>query len=122
MADDSRRRSRSRSPGRRTPKANRGFRWKESRSNDGDRDRRDNDRRRDYRNRSPLGIATRTAITTATETTAREMVEAETIANLFAHHMMTALGGETGNLRMIQRSPPRRTRNPRLPLLLQAKK
>lgn len=70
----------------------------------------------------PLGIATRTAITTATETTAREMVEAETIANLFAHHMMTALGGETGNLRMIQRSPPRRTRNPRLPLLLQAKK
>ncbi|CAH0049158.1 unnamed protein product [Clonostachys solani] len=53
MADDSRRRSRSRSPGRRPPKANRGFRWKESRSNDGDRDRRDNDRRRDYRNRSP---------------------------------------------------------------------
>jgi hypothetical protein len=75
----------------------------------------------------PLDIATRTAITTARETIAREtiareMVEAETIANLFAHHMMTALEGERGSPRMIQRSPSRRTRNPRLPLQLQAKK
>ena len=50
---DSNRRSRSRSPSRRAPKGNRGFRWKDNRANDRSDDRRDQGRNREYRDRSP---------------------------------------------------------------------
>ncbi|KEY70235.1 hypothetical protein S7711_04344 [Stachybotrys chartarum IBT 7711] len=53
MADESSRRSRSRSPPPRGPKGSKGFRWKDSKPNDRSSDRRDPDRRRDYRDRSP---------------------------------------------------------------------
>ncbi|KND95185.1 Ubiquitin-like modifier HUB1 [Tolypocladium ophioglossoides CBS 100239] len=54
MADDSSRRSRSRSPPRRAPRGSKGFRWKENtRGKDDSYGRHDSGRRRDYRDRSP---------------------------------------------------------------------
>lgn len=54
MADNSTRRSRSRSPPRRAPRGSKGFRWKDSgRGKDDSHDRGEAGRRRDYRDRSP---------------------------------------------------------------------